>query len=253
MAILSSRLTDRLYPPMGQLARAVLQLWQDALPLEPYGVPEDLGYVEGQLEDDRLVIENHCYQTTQFRKLHLELAQVGQSLDILHCVMFPRDTYDLPLFGLDLVGGPRGLGAAIVDLSPVHPLETPSPDPGQRPLPTAYATALQGLPKPEFSQPRSLPEWGDIFSEFCTFVRPTPGEEEQRFLTRALGFLAVHCHRARETEAITDLAQIRQIRSAQVYYCQKQQENDKTRRVLEKAFGVDWADRYMTTMLFDVQ
>ncbi|MFN7525639.1 MAG: phycocyanobilin:ferredoxin oxidoreductase, partial [Aphanizomenon sp.] len=27
---------------------------------------------------------------------------------------------------------------------------------------------------------------------------------------------------------------------------------DKTRRVLEKAFGVDWAENYMATVLFDL-
>jgi phycocyanobilin:ferredoxin oxidoreductase len=31
-----------------------------------------------------------------------------------------------------------------------------------------------------------------------------------------------------------------------------QQQNDKTRRVLEKAFGTEWADRYMTMVLFDL-
>ncbi|NET47750.1 MAG: phycocyanobilin:ferredoxin oxidoreductase, partial [Merismopedia sp. SIO2A8] len=35
-------------------------------------------------------------------------------------------------------------------------------------------------------------------------------------------------------------------------YCSQQQQNDKTRRVLEKAFGAEWADRYMTTVLFDL-
>jgi phycocyanobilin:ferredoxin oxidoreductase len=39
--------------------------------------------------------------------------------------------------------------------------------------------------------------------------------------------------------------------AGQQYYCEKQQQNDKTRRVLEKSFGSEWADRYMTTMLFD--
>jgi phycocyanobilin:ferredoxin oxidoreductase len=39
--------------------------------------------------------------------------------------------------------------------------------------------------------------------------------------------------------------------AGQRYYCEKQQQNDKTRRVLEKSFGTEWTERYMTTMLFD--
>ena len=39
--------------------------------------------------------------------------------------------------------------------------------------------------------------------------------------------------------------------SAQLDYCQHQKRNDKTRRVLEKAFNPEWADRYIETLLFD--
>ncbi len=43
-----------------------------------------------------------------------------------------------------------------------------------------------------------------------------------------------------------------QILAGQHNYCTKQQQNDKTRRVLEKAFGPVWAENYMTTVLFDL-
>ena len=32
----------------------------------------------------------------------------------------------------------------------------------------------------------------------------------------------------------------------------QQPQNDETRRVLEKASGAEWAERYMTTVLFDM-
>jgi phycocyanobilin:ferredoxin oxidoreductase len=35
------------------------------------------------------------------------------------------------------------------------------------------------------------------------------------------------------------------------HHCAQQQQNDKTRRVLEKSLGKTWTDRYMTQMLFD--
>ena len=49
----------------------------------------------------------------------------------------------------------------------------------------------------------------------------------------------------------TSKAEIKLLESKQSYYCEQQQKNDKTRRVLEKAFGPEWTDRYMSTMLFD--
>jgi phycocyanobilin:ferredoxin oxidoreductase len=226
-----------------RLADAIEEIWHQHLDLSPYSVPEGLGYVEGSLEGERLIIENHCYQATQFRKLHLELAQVGNGLDILHCVMFPNPEYALPIFGTDLVGGRGGaISAAIADLSPVS---------GDRTLPERYQQALSSLAELQFSQPRALPEWGDIFSEFCLFVRPIGSPEEDQFLQRVREFLTLHCQIATTEMPLTSDFDITKVLAGQRNYCTKQQQNDKTRRVLEKSFGAEWTDRYMNTMLFD--
>ena len=226
-----------------QLADCIEETWRQYLELAPYQVPEDLGYIEGSLEGERLTIENHCYQTPQFRKLHLELAQVGNGLDILHCVMFPKSNYALPIFGTDLVGSKAaGISAAIVDLSPVS---------GDRTLPASYQQALSQLASLQFSQPRALPAWGEIFSDFCLFVRPTGQAEEDQFLQRVKDFLTLHCQLATAATPLTTPAEITQVLAGHQNYCSQQQQNDKTRRVLEKSFGPAWTERYMTTMLFD--
>jgi phycocyanobilin:ferredoxin oxidoreductase len=242
MQSMQTSLREQQYPLVRKLANCIEAVWQEYLDLSPYEVPEDLGYVEGALEGERLVIENHCYQTPQFRKLHLELAQIGKALDILHCVMFPNPDYALPIFGTDLVGGRNGISAAVVDLSPVN---------RDRSLPSQYQISLRDLPMPQFSQPRALPEWGDIFSEFCLFVRPASAEEENAFLDRVKEFLTLHCQIASASKPLTSQAEIDSVLAGQEYYCTKQQQNDKTRRVLEKSFGSEWTERYMTTMLFD--
>ena len=238
----TTSLRSQQHPLIRQLADAIELIWQQHLELEPYTIPAELGYVEGKLEGEKLTIENRCYQTPQFRKLHLELAKVGNTLDILHCVMFPRPDYALPMFGCDLVGGRGQISAAIADLSPLSQ---------DRSLPTQYATALQALPQPNFSQPRELPVWGDIFSQFCTFIRPGSSQEEVMFLERVQAFLEIHCQQAIAAQP-AGAAQQAEILAAQQDYCTKQQQNDKTRRVLEKAFGKDWAEHYMTTILFDL-
>ena len=235
-------LREQQYPLIHDLANCIESVWQENLDLSPYQVPEDLGYVEGALEGERLVIENHCYRTPQFRKLHLELAKVGSGLDILHCVMFPNPEYGIPIFGADLVGGRGSISAAIADLSPVHP---------ERALPRSYHNALSNLPEMKFEQTRELPQWGDIFSDFCLFVRPMCDREEALFLQRVRDYLTLHCQLAVATAPLTSSVEIEQIMSGQRYYCEKQQQNDKTRRVLEKSFGTEWTERYMTTMLFD--
>lgn len=230
-----------LHPLIRSLADTIERVWQEELQLEPYSLPEDLGFIEGKLEGEKLVIKNQCYQTREFRKLHLELAQVGKNLDILHCVMFPRPDYALPMFGADIVSGGGQISAAIVDLSPLN---------APKILPDNYRQALAKLPEIEFSQPRKLPAWADIFSEYCCFIRPDNEAEQTQFLDRVCQFLTLHCRLASAADPV-DAETRAEILAAQDYYCQQQQQNDKTRRVLEKAFGTEWAERYMTTVLFD--
>lgn len=243
MSVLSNpSLREQQHPLIHQLADRIESTWQQHLDLSPYDLPEELGYVEGRLEGEKLVIENRCYQTPQFRKIHLELAKVGNMLDILHCVMFPRPEYALPMFGCDLVGGRGQISAAIADLSPLN---------SDRILTDNYRQALGALPTPQFSQPRDLPEWGDIFSEFCLFIRPSNPEEESQFLARIEQIMEIHCLEAAKATPVS-VEQQAEIIAAQHYYCTKQQQNDKTRRVLEKAFGQEWAENYMTSVLFDL-
>ena len=238
----TSPTTLPLHPLIHQLAEVIISHWEEYLDLSPYQLPDGLGYVEGKLEGERLVIENRCYQSPQFRKMHLELAKVGRGVDILHCVMFPNPDYALPMFGCDIVAGKKGVSAAIADLSPTNPELT---------LSNEYNQALSQLETPNFSDQRELPEWGDIFSDYCLFIRPHTQEEEKLFLQRVGNFLRVHCQQANQSQTVSNKERELNIQGQQ-YYCEKQQQNDKTRRVLERAFGQAWADKYMNQVLFDI-
>lgn len=235
-------LNESQHPLIHKLTDLIQSRWQTYLTLSPYQFPKDLGYIEGRLEDEALVIENRCYQTPQFRKIHLELAKVGNHLDILHCVMFPRQNFLLPMFGVDVVCGRGSISAAIVDLSPISP---------NRRLPSVYHQGLTDLPPVQFQEVRSLPAWGDIFSDFCLFIKPVSDSEEKAFLKQVEYYLDLHCQIAIATQPETSPNAIQTIVARQSHYCKQQQQNDKTRRVLEKAFGPEWTDRYMSTMLFD--
>jgi phycocyanobilin:ferredoxin oxidoreductase len=238
----SSDLKSRLHPLINQLADAIIAIWQENLILSPYQLPENLGYVEGKLEGERLTIQNTCFQSQQFRKMHLELAKVGNNLDILHCVMFPYPQYPLAMFGCDIVAGKAGISAAIVDLSPTS---------GDKILSSYYQEKLSNLPAITFQDKRDLPPWGDIFSPFCLFIRPANGEEEILFLHRVKDFLTIHCQIATVSSEVSASEKLIYLQG-QKNYCTQQQQNDKTRRVLEKAFGVEWAENYMTSVLFDL-
>ena len=165
--------------------------------------------------------------------------QVGVGLQILHCVWFPDPRFDLPIFGADVVAGPAGISAAIVDLSPV----------GEA-LPERLVSSLSGLSRPRFRQERALPGWGTIFSP-CVFIRPDGADEERFFqcLQNYLDVLSSAVVQA-EGEQANSLESLKRYQG-QLNYCIQQKRNDKTRRVLEKAFNVEWAERYITELLFD--
>lgn len=242
MVASSSDLKSRLHPVINKLAEIIVTTWQENLSLSAYELPEGLGYVEGKLEGERLTIQNYCYQSSEFRKMHLELAKVGNNLDILHCVMFPKIEYPLPMFGCDIVAGKAGISAAIVDLSSTNAEKILSAD---------YQQQLSNLDEAIFTDKRDLPTWGDIFSPFCLFIRPNNQEEEELFLKTVKDYLTIHCQIANKSNQVSDNEKLVYF-EGQKKYCLQQQQNDKTRRVLEKAFGVEWAENYLTSVLFDL-
>ena len=230
-----------IHPLMEALAARIRESWQALPELEPLVVPPELEAISGSLDGESLFIHNELHRCRGIRKLHLETARLGAGLQILHCVLFPDPRFDLPVFGADIVAGPSGVSAAIVDLSPVC---------GE--LPAGIASALAARPRSSFAQERELPNWGSIFSPYVRFVRPTSAAEEVAFLDEVSGFLAVlsEAIAASEPQPPSHPATVERWQG-QLRYCKQQKQNDKTRRVLEKAFSPEWADRYIEELLFD--
>jgi len=237
----SSPLPGGIHPLVDALAERIRASRDGLAGLEPLAIDPDLEAISGSLDGEDLFIRNEVHRCRGLRKLHLETARLGAGLQILHCVLFPDPCYDLPVFGADIVAGRGVVSAAIVDLSPV----------GEA-LPAAVDAALAALPHPPFCQPRPLPDWGAIFSPHVQFVRPATGEEEGWFIDTVAAFLAVlaAAAAAAEPQDPDDAATVRRWQG-QLLYCRQQKKNDKTRRVLEKAFSPQWADRYIEALLFD--
>ncbi|MDA0717126.1 MAG: phycocyanobilin:ferredoxin oxidoreductase [Cyanobacteria bacterium] len=230
-----------MHPLMIAMAAQIRNFWQGLPELEALSISPDLEAISGSLDGESLFIRNELRRCRGLRKLHLETARLGAGLQILHCVLFPDPRFDLPVFGADVVVGPAGVSAAIVDLSPVC---------GE--LPVGIAEALAARPHSRFEQERQLPGWGSIFSRYVRFVRPTTAAEEAAFLNEVSGFLDVLAAAIASSEPQASTHPVTVDRwQGQLRYCKQQKQNDKTRRVLEKAFNPEWADRYIEELLFD--
>jgi phycocyanobilin:ferredoxin oxidoreductase len=229
------------HPLVDALAARIRERRAELLELEPLALDPALEAISGSLDGERLFIRNELHRSRGLRKLHLETARLGAGLQILHCVYFPDPCFDLPVFGADIVASPAGVSAAIVDLSPVAGA-----------LPEALSSALQRRSRPPFSDIRELPPWGSIFSPHVLFVRPRSAEEENWFVEEVTTFLELlgSASATAQPQSWEDAATVMRW-EGQLRYCQQQKQNDKTRRVLEKAFNPEWANTYIQTLLFD--
>lgn len=209
---------------------------------KPLELGPDLKNIYGKLEGDELLILNEFHQSRGFRKIHIETGVFGSSFEILHAVFFPCPTYDLPIFGVDLVSVPKGVSAAIVDLSPV-----------KKKLPENIEIELRKLNYPSFSCVRNLPDWGDIFSTFVQFITPLDSKEDELFLKLVDDFLAIlMAHSASIDPDQIDCSLTKERYEGQLYYCKQQKRNDKTRDVLSRTFSAHWANEYIDKVLFDL-
>ncbi len=209
--------------------------------IEPLYIEPKLSKIYSNLNQEELFIINEFYQAKGFRKIHLEVAKLGKSLQILHCVFFPDPSYELPIFGADLVVNSNTISAAIVDLSPVG-----------EDLPDSLNSQMRSLKVPKFNEPGKLPEWGFIFSPYVCFIRPVDFLEEKLFLEligEYLSLLMSLLVRVGEDE-INSLDTMDRL-NYQKRYCLNQKRNSKTRGILTKFFGSSWADEYINKILFE--
>ena len=197
--------------------------------------------IYSNINNEELFILNEFYQAKGFRKIHLEVAKLGKSFQILHCVFFPDPCYELPIFGVDLVISSNNISAAIVDLSPV----------GEN-MPHLLTSKLKSLHVPKFKEPRKLPDWGYIFSPYVCFIHPVDLYEEKLFLKLVDQYLAILLSLVLivRSDEINSLDTIERFKY-QKRYCSNQKLNDKTRIILSKFFGSSWAEQYIDKILFE--
>ena len=214
------------------LITEVMECFPDVEPLES-PIPE--------VKKDDLIITNKMYKCPSLRKMHLELADLN-GLKILHSIFYPNPYYKLPIFGCDIVATDKVVTAAIVDVSPVTGVDD-----------SFYSKIREVSNKHSFSERRPLPLWGDdIFSPYCKFMRLSKSIEIANFYCIVMHYLHVFSndihHTLRDDLWFNTMKRF----DDQVYYCNQQKKNDKTRGILEKLFDKEWAEEYINTVLFDL-
>ncbi|PNH02975.1 Phycocyanobilin:ferredoxin oxidoreductase [Tetrabaena socialis] len=83
-------------------------------------MPDHGSRQDGRGAYPRLLLENRVYCSKIFRKLHVEIGMRQDGLQVLHVTIFPRYSYDLPIFGLDIVMVEGRTTLAVVDCCPLR-------------------------------------------------------------------------------------------------------------------------------------
>jgi len=97
-------------------------------------------------------------------------------------------------------------------------------------MPSEYSCALKAPPQLNFSSPRELPV-GRYFQNSASLFNPAPSGRSD-VSSRVQAFLSIHCAKAIAAKPVSAEQQA-EIIASQRYYCNKQRQNDKTRRVLK--------------------
>lgn len=193
--------------------------------------------------DPPMVLENTVYCSPTFRKMHVEYAEIGDEFRVLHCVIAPHVVYPVPIFGADIVQRGNKTTFCITDLSPVTK---------DLMLPTEYLLPLENLKRNliRTASLRMIPAWGrDIFSEACLCLSPKTNECVYRWFRYTLSAHRFYLDKAIRTPQKWNF---QETHACHVNYANTQRKNDKTRAVLERHFGADFADHYIENVLFDV-
>tara|TARA_B100000902_G_scaffold195390_1_gene186674 strand:- start:402 stop:1088 length:687 start_codon:yes stop_codon:yes gene_type:complete len=217
---------------------AIIRKHQKTLPsVETLDVDDQFAKVYKETEDGNLNIHNEMYSCVGLRKVHLEIATLGP-LNILHCIWYPDPEFDLPIFGADIVANNNNVSAAITDVSPVDGISHP-----------VYDDIADISRFYSFKHNRDVPSWGNIFSPYCKFARLNSEDELTDFCHVVDQYLDTYVGAVWKSTMDTHRADYRY--DGQIQYCENQKKNDKTRKILEKYFGVRWTNQYINNILFD--
>ena len=157
------------------------------------------------------------------RRAHVDVVDVRETkgLWMAHVCLFPEITNGGPIYGFDIIAGKKKVTGAFHDFSPLLQKEHPL---------TQWFLEETKWFKP--SKERELPDWAKaIFSGGMIAAGNVTDEDElNKICTMAVSNLANYIDKIRNHH---DTADMENVINAQNYYCEHQQKNPHTPRVMQ--------------------
>ena len=166
---------------------------------------------------------NRTWKNQYIRRAHVDVVDVRESkkLWMMHVCLFPELTNGGPIYGFDIIAGKSKVTGAFHDFSPLLQKEHPL---------TKWFIEENKWFKP--SRERELPDWAKaIFSGGMIAAGNVQEEKElEQICTLALSNLHNYIDKIRNHEGE---ATREDVIKAQNYYCEHQQQNPHTPRVMQ--------------------
>lgn len=129
-----------------------------------------------------LTIRDTSFYSDKFARGHLSIVDARETKNIflLHCTIMPNQNDPSPIFGFDIISGPKKVSGAFHDLSPV----------GASGLSARFEYESNQL---DWNKRRPLPDWAkSIFSEHIVAIGAVGPEELTKFIEFGLQTLGYY-------------------------------------------------------------
>lgn len=175
----------------------------------------DSAYITQYKNDTEVPIRDFSFYGEKFHRGHLSIVDTRETknLYLLHCTIMPWPDDPSPIYGFDIISGPKKVSGAFHDFSPIGPSMMNS----------MFKDMTSDL---EWNKRRPLPEWAQsIFSENIVAIGAVGSDELGKFIE--LGLHTLNCYLkyvGEETYETYD--------DKQSLYCSQQRKNDRTPKSL---------------------
>jgi hypothetical protein len=182
---------------------------------------------------------NYVFKSHVFRRAHLDVVDVSitKKLYMVHLCIFPHRNDSSPIFGFDLIAGPKKITGVFHDFSAGVDKSHFMID--------HFRHVTQNL---EWSKKRTLPEWAqNIFSDNMVAAGNVQDENEMKTIfDLATSNLNYYLENVGKTISDTTNSY-----PSQSYYCENQRKNPHTPKVMESlGFDADTVHKFITECLF---
>jgi len=205
------------------------------------------GFRDNKEKKARIV--SQCYTSDEYRKIRMTYYDAGDNTQVFNSVFYPREEYNLPILGIDLLAFNRKKYLAIIDFQPIHDNESSHASEYEhrlKPIKESYKS-LNGKMSSRFYDETKFFSQQMLFSRF----------EDESIVSKELfpafkRYVSLHSKMIRETQPETSLARRGLVLDRHRAYDTYSAERDPATGLFTAMFGQEWAERFVFDFLFSM-